>query len=75
MILILQRIWRHYQVNIQINTTSQCVMKFGVLLEGTHGRSFQGSRLRVAISFQEHGLSNTRGNMIIQSGNSRRDIV
>ena len=47
MILILQRIWRHYQAKIRKNTLSQWIMKSKVLWEGTHGRLFWGSQLLI----------------------------
>ena len=75
MILILQRIWKHYQDKIQKNTLRQWMMKFKVLLEGTHGRLFLGSELLITMCFQEHGLSSARGNLIGQSGNLRHGIV
>ena len=40
MILILQRIWRHYQAKIRKNNLRQWMMKSKVLWEGTHGRLF-----------------------------------
>ena len=75
MILILQRIWRHYQgVNCK-NSWSQWMMKLKVLWEGTHGWLFQGIQLIITMFFQEHGISSIRGNLIGQSENSRHDIV
>ena len=38
MILILQRIWRHYQSKTRKNTSRKWLMKFKFLWEGTHGR-------------------------------------
>ena len=75
MILILQRIWRHYQARIRKNALRQWMMKFKVLWEGTHGGLFQGSQLLITMCFQEHGLSSARGNLIGQSGYSRHDIL
>ena len=73
MILLLK--WRPYQVNRRINTTNQWMMKLRVLLEGTHGRSFQGIKLRITTFFQENGPSSERRNMIGLSEKPIRDIV
>ena len=64
MILILQIIWRPYQMKTWINTLRRWMMKFKALWEWTHKILFQGSQLLITIFFQKHGLSSARGNLI-----------
>ena len=44
------------------------MIKFKVLLEGTHGRLIQGIQLLITMCFQEHCPSSARGKLIGQSG-------
>ena len=74
-ILILQYIWRPYQAKTRKNILRQWMMKFKFLLEGTHGRLFQGSQLLITMCFQKHGISSIKVNLIGQSRNSSQDIV
>ena len=75
MILILQHICRPYQVNTQMNNKRQWMEKLRALWEGTHGTLFQGSQLLITMFFLKHFLSNSRGNLIGGSVNSRHNIL
>ena len=64
MILILQIIWRPYQVKTRMNTLRQWIIKYKVLREGTHGIFLEVSQLLITMCFQKHGISSARGNLI-----------
>ena len=75
MILILQGIWRPYQVKTWKNISRKWMMKLRVLLEDFHGRLYQESNFLITMCFQEHNLSSAIGNMFGQTLNPRRGIV
>ena len=75
MILILQGIWRPYQVKTWKNISRKWMMKLRVLLEDFHGRLYQESNFLITMCFQEHNLSSAIGNLFGRTLNPRRGIV